>query len=276
MPNETPEGLYRGGPCVVFGRGHCGGRILSEAYFRNDIYMGRLSKKNRDTHGMGLKNPWMIEVAKGAYGYLGSAPDERARLERLLGERVEELRKKAAGKPYGWKVGSSIHCIEILLGTHADARVVHLIRDGRDVCLSRLDARLRAKHIVLPENKISVFGHSDITSWKGVALERAVEDDLLRNELEMLHWKTATEFGLRGRAYPGQYKEVRYEELCRSPVETLETVFDFIGVSMKPEVRQWAAENIHAARIGKWKGRETELTGTFELGEPTLAELGYV
>jgi len=146
MPNEIPDGLFPGGPFVVFGRGHCGGRILSEAYFRNDIYMGRLSKKNRDTHGMGLKNPWMIEVAKGAYGYPASAPDERARLERLVATKVEELRKKAAGKPFGWKVGSSIFCIEILLGTHADARVVHLIRDGRDVCLSRLDARLRAKH----------------------------------------------------------------------------------------------------------------------------------
>jgi hypothetical protein len=218
----------------------------------------------------------MIEVAKGAYGYSDSAEQERARLEGLLAERVEELRNEADGKPFGWKVGSSILCIEILLRSYPAARVVHLIRDGRDVCLSRLDARLRAKHIVLPGNKISVFGHCDITSWKGVALERAVEDDLLRNDLEMLHWKTATEFGLRGRAYPGQYKEVRYEDLCRSPVKTLETVFDFIDVPMIPEVRQWAAESIHAARIGKWKGREKELSGTFELGEPTLTDLGYV
>ena len=271
-----PDGLFRGGPFVVFGRGHCGGRILSEAYFRNDIYMGRLSKKNRDTHGMGLKNRWMIEVAKGAYGYGEASPDERERLERLIEEQVDGLRNKAAGKPFGWKVGSSMLCIDILLGTHPDARVVHLIRDGRDVCLSRLDARLRAKHIVVTENKIAVFGHSDITSWRGVPLEQAVEDDVLRNELEMLHWKTATDFGLRGRAYPEQYIEVRYEDLCRSPVEILETVFRFIGVPMMPEVRQWASENIHAARIGKWNGREDELAETFALGQPTLSKLGYL
>lgn len=276
MSSETRDELFRGGPFVVFGRGHCGGRILSEACFLNDIYMGELSKKNRDTRGMGLKNPWMIEVVKGAYGYNEASPAERELLERLVSDQVEGLRRKAAGRPFGWKVGSSLWCIEILLATYRDARVVHLIRDGRDVCLSRLDARLRAKHIVAPENKIAVFGHSDITEWKGVPLERAVEDGALRNELEMIHWKTAMEFGLRGRAFPEQYMEVRYEQLCRSPVGTLGTIFEFIGVAMKPEVRQWAAENIHAARIGKWRGREDELAETFALGEPTLSKLGYV
>jgi len=263
------------GPFVVFGRGHCGGRILSEAYHRNDIYMGRLSKKNRDTRGMGLKSSWMIAIAKGAYGYSEAAAEGRRELERLLAQRVDALQREARGRPFGWKVGSSILCIEILLRTHPEARVVHLIRDGRDVCLSRLDARFRPRHISKPENKIAVFGHADVTHWKGVPLERAVEDEALRNELEMVHWKTATEFGLRGRGFPGQYLEVRYERLCASPVETLERIFSFIDVPMEPRVREWAGESIHAGRIGKWKGREVELAETFRLGEPVLSELGY-
>lgn len=263
------------GPLVVFGRGHCGGRILAEAYHRNDIYMGRLSKKNRDTRGMGLKSSWMIAIAKGAYGYPSAPVEEREELERILERRVEALRHEAAGRPFGWKVGSSILCIEILLNTHPEARVVHLIRDGRDVCLSRLAARLRPRHISKPENKIAVFGHADVTHWKGVPLERAVEDETLRNELEMVHWKTATEFGLRGRAFPEQYREVRYEQLCASPVTTLERVFSFIGVPLAPRVREWAAESIHATRIGKWKGRESELEETFRLGQPLLSELDY-
>src|SRR5262245_56066351 len=80
-PRAGEWGRMSPGPLVVFGRGHCGGRILAEAYHRNDIYMGRLSRKNRDTRGMGLKSSWMIAIAKGAYGYPSAPPEQRKELE---------------------------------------------------------------------------------------------------------------------------------------------------------------------------------------------------
>ena len=103
----------------------------------------------------------------------------------------------------------------------------------------------------------------------------AVEDEALRNELEMIHWRTATEFGLRGRAFPAQYLQVRYEALCRHPAATLEKVFAFIDVPLRKEVRRWAEVTIRTGRIGKWKGREAALAEVFRLGEPTLTNLGY-
>jgi hypothetical protein len=267
--------LYGGGPCPIFGRGHCGGRILSEAYHRSGIYMGRLNRTTYDTVGMGLRYRWMKRIARGAYRYPTATREEREELERLLARKIEALRRKAGGRPFGWKVGSSIFCIEILLTTYPRARAVHLIRDGRDVCLSRLDARLSPRRVARPENRIAVFGRADVTDWKGVPLKEAVRDDSLRNELEMLHWKTATEFGLRGRAFPAQYLEVRYEDLCQRPVEIMQRIFEFIEVPMGPEVRRWAEESVHAARIGKWKDRKGELKEVFRLGEPTLTHLGY-
>ena len=141
MDRRVGNGRFEQGPYVVFGRGHCGGRLLSEAYHRNGIYMGELSKEQRDTEGMGLNNERMVMIVKNAYRYPEAPPPEQHEIERILTEQVESLRREASGKPFGWKMGVSIFCIEILLRTYPEARVIHLIRDGRDVCLSRLDAR---------------------------------------------------------------------------------------------------------------------------------------
>ena len=268
-----PDG--RIGPFVIFGRGHCGGRVLCEAYVRNGVFMGKTSLGKMDTVGFGLENAHMLNIMKEAFSYPSSTREKQEEMEALVTAMVSDLASEADGRPFGWKHGISIFSIEMLLHAHREAKVVHLIRDGRDVMLSRLPARLNPDEIVKEHNKMAVFGRVDINSYKNTPLPLAVQDEKFRNELEMIHWKTATEFGLRGRRFKDQYIEIFYEDLCRCPIETMTKIFDFLGLTMKKETAAWAAATIHPRRIGKWKNRAEELYEAIALGEPLLSDLGY-
>jgi len=263
------------GPFVIFGRGHCGGRALCEAYTRNGIFMGKTTAERMDTVGFGLDNPQMLHILKHAFSYPSLPREKQAQLEGIVMEMVSNLESKAGGKPFGWKHGISIFCIEMLLRACPEARVVHLIRDGRDVMLSRLPARLNPDAVEQEPSKLAVFGGVDINSYKGLPLPLAVQDERLRNELEMIHWKTATAFGLRGRSFVSQYKEIKYEALCQHPVETLTEIFGFLGLPLRQETVNWAKKSIHLRRIGKWKSGVEDLTEAIALGEPLLSHLGY-
>jgi hypothetical protein len=174
---------------------------------------------------------------------------------------------------YGWKRGLTVFMVEIILDAYPQAKVVHLIRDGRDVMLSRLDARMSRLHD--PVNQLTIFGKSGITTYRGKPLTpEAVAE--YRDELEMHHWVTAVRFGMRGRRYGKRYKEVRYEDLCTHPSDTLGAVFDFLDLPFSPKAREWITANASAQRIGKWQDRAHALKPSISIGEPLLQELGYM
>lgn len=150
---------------------------------------------------------------------------------------------------------------------------MHLVRDGRDVMLSRLDTRM--SNLKNPINNMVVFGESGGTTYRGKLLTPAVVEGY-RNELEMHHWVTAVKFGMRARRHGNRYLEVRYEDLCMHPVETLGTVFQFLDVPYFAEARDWIRANASTQNIGKWKDREEDLSDANQIGKSLLRELGYV
>ena len=116
-------------------------------------------------------------------------------------------------RPFGWNMGYSLFMMPMVLDAFPSARVVHLIRDGRDAMLSCLNARMDFRSLL---DRLVVFGDADVAAWQGAPLT-ADTVAAYRNELKMLHWMTAVTFGLRGRAYGERYLEVRYEDICTDP-----------------------------------------------------------
>jgi hypothetical protein len=97
------------------------------------------------------------------------------------------------------KTPSYVLNIGLLASTFPEARFVHLIRDGRDVALSYLDADFGSK----------TLGQAAVYWDRFVRAGRAAG----------------------ARIGPSRYREIRYEDLVAEPERTLSEVCDFVGIA---------------------------------------------
>lgn len=250
--------------------------MLCEAFIQNGLWMGICDAKTRDSVGFAQRLPEVRELIEGGISYRSACRLERASLREKLRRLVEASRRccpdPAAHVAYGWKRPITTFTMEIFFDAFPEGKAIHLIRDGRDCMLSRLDARMSA--LQDPLNRRVVFGDGDVSEYRGEPLSPATVERY-RNEIEMMHWVTVVTFALQGRARPDRYLEVRYEDLCQRPVETLGQIFNFLGVPYRESAQAWITANASTAGIGKWRGREGELADAIAIGDPLLRRLGY-
>ncbi len=266
------------GPYPIFCRGHSGGRLVCEAFIRNGISMGHVTRAHKDSEFFSIRtNEKIRELILHAYDYLNAGEAARLRLQALLKQAVTEFvaaEIQHEGR-FGWKIDPTLFTLPVFMEAFPLAKAVHVIRDGRDVMLSRLDARI--EHLEDPVNRVMVFGRAEVEAFMGrpINLEKTVKK--LRNELEILHWVTAVEYGLHGRKYGDRYLEVKYEDLCAAPLAQFQTIFEFVGVPFLEETKAWLKQAASTNRIGKWKTLPEELLAApLQIGGALLSKLGYV
>ena len=247
---------------------------MCETFIRNGIAMGEVSPERKDTRWFADTNPKVHRLVMHGLRYPDLPKAEQAVWQERMRACIDDYaRCRIPGPgPFGWKMGFTLFMMPMVLDAFPDARVVHLIRDGRDVMLSRLNARMDFDSAL---NRLVVFGDADVTTWRGRPLT-AQTVAAHRNELEMQHWVTAVGFGLRGRAYGSRYLEVRYEEVCTEPEAQFERIFAFLDVPFLPETRAWLASNVYRTRVGKWRRLPPEeLDAALAIGGDLLRRLGY-
>ena len=264
----------------IVGRGHSGGRFACETYIRNGIPMGLVHKARKDSFFFG-ENHTILKLISDANEY------QRSELSRKFKQRnkllncvhqyyLEEIRENI---PFGWKLGITAFLTPLILDTFSKAKVLHIIRDGRDIMLSRLDIRMPDVYypeIYIPVNRLTMFGNKEIKDFNGLPLTSETVDRH-RNELEMLHWVTAVKYGMMGRKYKHRYLEIRYEDMCLEPIETFSEVFEFLNVTFLESTKEWLKKNARTDRIGKWKTLSDEkMKIPLEIGGELLKELGYI
>jgi len=265
------------GPYPIFCRGHSGGRLVCEAFIRNQIDMGVVSAEQKDTKFFAVDNPLIRELILQAYHYLQCPPTKKLYFQTLMKRCLTEYHQQQiqSTNPFGWKMGVSLFLMPMVLDTFPQAKVIHLIRDGRDVMLSRLEARFGGNNLADSVNKLVVFGDANVDQFAGQPLTPTTIATY-RNALEMTHWVTAVSYGLIGRAYTGRYLEVKYETLCHQPIEIFSQIFDFIEVPFLTSTKQWLQQAVHPNRIGKWRSLSAvELEQPLQIGEKLLKELAY-
>jgi hypothetical protein len=119
--------------------------------------------------------------------------------------RLFALHAARAGKPrYGNKTPVHVLSLGKIIELFPEARIVHIIRDGRDVALSYLDVD---------------FGPTTI---EGAALR----------------WRRYVSAGRRSglRLGPASYHELRYEHLVDQPEQVLRALCGFLGVEFEKEM----------------------------------------
>ena len=238
--------------------------------------MGLSDNPTRDSYEFRQDNPAVRYLIQAGFHYAELNETAREQVRNLVTTLIEESRQNCPDLSqvvaFGWKRAIMTYACEIFLDAYPSARTVHLIRDGRDAMLSRL--RSRMAQLDDPINRLVVFGNPGITHYRDKAINQQVVNEY-RNEFEMHHWVTAVRFGMRARRYGDRYLEVRYEDLCRDPENTMAGVFEFLDVPFLASTRDWVKANASVRSVGKWRGREEELKDAIQIGEPLLTELGY-
>lgn len=174
--------------------------------------------------------------------------------------RAHMTRHKPAAVRWGDKSPFSVLALSDLRRAFPDLRVIHILRDGRDVAASFVEA---------------------------------FRDDLSRAAMVWLRTIRAAD-AFRAR-HPDRYMEVRYEVLAHRPEDTMRQVARFLGLAFDERMlrhheldlrlgdvegvpyMQGVKRPVHQASIGRWRtafdaGQIAELERV--LG-PTLAALGY-
>jgi len=242
------------GPYPIFCRGHSGGRLLCEVFIRNGIEMGYHKDERNDTKYFSVKNTIIREIVMNSMHYYSSSNEQKQYFQNLMKQCVDQFIKQqvqrwfSPKRPFGWKMGTTLFTMPVVLDTFPDAKVIHLIRDGRDVMLSRNNSRF--KNINDPLNKLVIFGNALTDNYEGHALTPETINTY-RNELEMLYWVTAVSYGIKGRKYDDRYLEVKYEDICTDPLQTIQKIFDFLEIPFLKSTQRWIKENAHSNRIGK-------------------------
>jgi Sulfotransferase family len=171
------------------------------------------------------------------------------------------------------------HGAEFMMSVLPGARLIFLIRDGRDVIDSLMDAMTSGgwlakpymRRLESPEERLA-FARSEARAWleRTQTVERAFE------------------------ARPGELRwKLRYEDLRASPLDTLRPLVDWLGLSRSTgELRAAISENEFEAIPSAQKGRGTQWRAATpglwrqnmnaeergameEIMGPKLGELGY-
>jgi hypothetical protein len=138
------------------------------------------------------------------------------------------------GRPWGFKGPRSMYVLPYLHRLLPDLSFVHLVRDGRDMAVSRNRGQLR-KHYD------SLFGDS----W-GNDTDLAAARLWSKANLEVDAWCRAN--------LPGRHLVVRYERLCARPAVELVPILNLLAWPWHPaQIAEMARAILPSPGIGRWR-----------------------
>lgn len=158
-----------------------------------DLHLGR--------HAM-ESHRWFEQPPRELRNRLIQISDEEQSLARLLDEvyRYHGQCQDATFKQWGDKTPLNVGCMSEIIDVFPKGRFIHMLRDGVDVTYSWSRVEKYAGEVVAPSRR-----------WK----------------------KAVTEARRFAQNFPDRFLEVRYEDLCHNPRETLRRVCSFIGISFE-------------------------------------------
>lgn len=159
---------------------------------------------------------------------------------------------------WGWKAPRSIYLLPFLHAQFAQLKFIHVLRDGRDMALSK------------NQNQIHKHGRA-VLSW-GERLFRSVP------ERSVLMWERvnsqAADYGesiLRE-----NYLRVRFEDLCAKPLETTVQILNFLEATIDPGPIA-RTEITPPGSIGRWQTSSLQIVSKLEATAATsLRRFGYL
>ena len=172
-------------------------------------------------------------------GLISRYKDHPADFAGLLRAALEEYAAQRNVSHVGEKTPGHLAYVDQIVQWYPHARVVGIVRDGRDVVRSLLKVGWTQKNL----------------------------------RLQSMVWRWAAREGIRlTKWFPNQYLQVRYEDLLRHPRETLTQIDQFIGIdfeegqlspqeksgvvlSHESDYKGKATKELDPSRIGAWESQ---------------------
>lgn len=293
------------GPFIIVAKGHSGTRFLAKAMLANNIFMGSNLNSMLDSMSWFEEFGYPLIISKYFPDWHNYYRDDSFH-SFLDGTMLKTLMRYTAsyrGGPWGWK-GSTLFHMPLIKKYFENAKFIHIIRDGRDLVLSdqgslnlpfnipllsRNPFTLFRRLMQIPRRRIEnkyrmrvVFGDSEIKEWRGIKMNKKSAFNN-KYQIQMQSWIHNVTVAIKyGKKMPHSYYEVRYEDLCLQPLETIRKVFEFCEIPIIDETIEFVQKNARTGSIGKWRKiniNETELAdfnNAVRLGNNLLNELGYL
>ena len=295
-------GASKGGPIVIVGRPHSGSRALAELCLANGIFLGAdLTAGFLDS--LSWYQRFVVPLMTSRYFPHWDDHGSEDGLRILCAERLRDTWPRywnsvTPAGAWGWKFCETLFVIPIVKRLFPAARFIHIIRDGRDVCLSdggffQLTGTHRdppgwdppaidGKRAAFYDFCLAVtFGESGVLEWRGLDLQD--RQTLVDNRflIQAQSWVTCvTRARTYGRNLGRDYLEIRYEDFCQAPAVEARRLFGWLGLPASAEAMK-SLERVKTSRMRKWRRtrmtrRETwDFENAVGLASRLLQELGY-
>jgi hypothetical protein len=218
------------------------------------LYTGTDLNESEDAWKLGdYSDRWIDTYLAHEHELLPAAVEESmdADLSDVLEDHAHPL--AVAPRPWGWKEPRSIYLLPFFHRRLPALRFLHVVRDGRDMALSRNQNQLR-KHgdaAPIPADLPPTLRSIALWSWVNLRAMRYGEEKL-----------------------EGRYLRIRFEELCAEPAEVTARVLRFVGLNGDAGVL--AGEVVPPATLARWRHSDPDLVAELErVGGEALVALGY-
>jgi sulfotransferase family protein len=187
----------------------------------------------------------------------GWAPNVESEMRAELLPLLEKHRAPANGGPWGWKEPRSIYLVSFLAGAVPGLRLVHVVRDGRDLAFSK------------NQNQPRKHAHAVLGTDADGPEDTPVRSIELWNTVNMRAADTAeAELGER-------YLRIRFEDLCTEPEATAARVLEFLN--LQGDAAELAQEVEAPPTLERWRDADPELIRRLEeIANPALERFGYL
>jgi hypothetical protein len=240
-------------PSIMGATGGSGTRVLARVARRAGLFIGTNLNPAEDSLEIAAYydrwiNPYIWHMH-------GSGPDVEAEMRAELGPLLERHRAPADGAAWGWKEPRSIFLVSFLARALPGLRLLHLVRDGRDLAFSKNQnqPRKHADAFLGSESEKPDAPPRSIELWNAVNLKAADAGE--------------AELGDR-------YLRIRFEDLCADPEPVIARVLGFLELEGDPA--ELAEEVEPPPTLGRWREADPELVQELEQNAaPALERFGY-
>jgi len=261
-------------PIILYNKSHSGSRLVAHALRSQGVFLG--SDRNVSEDALPILRIVESVVTRYYPDYRSLWHGDPADTARLAHTVADAFQRHLTGydpqrhQAWGWKLCETMYAMPLFDFLFPQAQVVHLLRDGRDVAWT--------DHVApeLPFWRKVYFGTTEIKRWRGLEMT----DRAYRRRPQVynaLHWTSSVQLG---RAYGSmlgdRYFEVRYEDVCRDFMGTMQALLGDLGLAEDTAALTRLNADVHRDSLQKFRTRPGRLRRqVMHIIEPTLRSLGY-
>lgn len=245
------------GPFVIAAFGGSGTRVLAGIAQQAGMWIG--TNLNRPLDALDFADyctRWIPIYARRATHPLSAniLGEMRQRLNEVVERHLASIND--THRAWGWKNSGSLHLLPFFHAEIPGVRFLHLVRDGRDMAYSpnQYQVRRHGGFLLTPDEQRRSQPLRSIALWSRLNLIAA---DYANAHLH------------------DRYLLVRFEDLCSSPVPSVQRILDFCG--LKADATRIARDQvIPPPSLERWRLQRPQTVARLcEVAGPALQRFGY-